>query len=216
MNEQERSRLIERIAENHLNKSERADLLRQLESGSSVQQEVMAEQAISRAIARDRQQLPASSITPSPRLLEALSKSNIPASLPATAQFWGSSGFFVGVLLVVVVGIGFLLFPGLFALSGDVVPASTQAPAAVVTDTSSIAPAVTISGSSESSGEKKKGKSQPTPAAKKEAVGEGRYLGNQPHPALDAKPTQPVEPQGQRPPIPVVHDNNGTIPVIPK
>ena len=49
MNEQERSRLIERIVENHLNESERAELLPQLGEGTNVRQELLAEQAISRA-----------------------------------------------------------------------------------------------------------------------------------------------------------------------
>jgi hypothetical protein len=195
MNEQERSRLIERIAENHLNESERAELLAQLGEGTNVRQELLAEQAISRAIARDRQQLPVASTTPSPRLLDALS--NAPVLPSAAASFWGSGGLLVGFSLVIVVGVGLMLFPGLFGISGDAAPTSREVPPAAVADTSSSIPAVIPSISSEPNEGKKWRREASTPV-------------------LDGKPAQPTEHQGQQPQLPVFHDNSGAMPISPK
>lgn len=216
MNEQERSRLIERIVENHLNESERAELLPQLGEGTNVRQELLAEQAISRAIARDRQQLPVASTTPSPRLLDALS--NAPVLPSAAASFWGSGGLLVGFSLVIVVGVGLMLFPGLFGISGDAAPTSREVPPAAVADTSSSIPVVIPSTSSEPN-EGKKWRREASPSASSTTKGAAKTekeLGNPSTPVLDGKPAPPTEHQGQQPQLPVFHDNSGAMPISPK
>lgn len=212
MNEQERSRLIEQVAQNHLNELERANMLEQIERDPYAQQEWIAEQAIARAVARDRQQLPIPSATPSPRLLDALS--TVPASSSSGVPFWGSSGFFVGVSLVAVIGAILLLFPTLFLSSQDAFTTQPSIPPAIAVDSLHVNPTVTPIPSRLDDG-KKREVPQSAATSTRTAESEGKSADTT-VPAMNRGSEQPASNQEQKPPIPVVYDNDGTMPLLPK
>lgn len=212
MNEQERTRLIEQIAENHLNELERANMLEQIERDPYAQQELIAEQAIARAVARDRQQLPIPSATPSPRLLDTLS--TVPASSSSGVPFWGSSGFLVGVSLVAVIGAILLLSPTLFLSSQDALTTKPSIPPAIVVDSLHVNPTVTPVPSRSDDG-KKREVPQSAATSTRTAESEGASADTT-VPAMNRESGQPASNQEQKPPIPVVYDNDGTMPVFPK
>jgi len=220
MNEQERSRLIERIVENRIDESERASLLRQAESDPHAQQELIAEHAIARAVARDRQQLPIPSMSPSPRLMEALS--NAPA-VPQTAVglLWGGGGSLVGVsfMVVIVIGAVLLLFPSLLWRPGAAAPGQQIVTPTVVIDSSQVSSPTTPVGILPSvrkdQRNKRSGVVEPATAKPEETKAQGSVEAATTRPN-GGEATPPTEPKPTTPELPVQYENNGTMFVNPE
>lgn len=214
MNEQERSRLVERIVENHLDESERASLVEQAQADPQLQRELIAERAIARAVARDRQQLPLPSTVPSAQLMDALAK--VPAASLASKLPWLKGLAAAGTSLIVAAGGAFLLFPSLFGFSEQAVPAKLTSPPAAVADSSSILPQVapdSFPAHPQSEVERKENRGGATSGGSSVRKAPANSASEPASKQTEENATKHPE---KSPQLPVLYENNGTIVMDPK